>query len=225
MKDYRVVLYDQRGSGFSQIKPGLEHYTFDALVRELEALRKEVIGRETITLIGHSFGGLVAMRYAADNPGRVDRMVLVSPAFARLNRQSAARPFRLLLKYGFPPRDPERANQFFMNMFPALFGASFYDPKNYAKLRPGYASFAVTMAVRDSLGNYDFGNDLRRITAKTLILYGAADLETTAEKFQLELHGLIPGSATVKFEHSGHWAFLEEPALFRETVLAFMKKP
>jgi len=29
MKDYRVVLYDQRGSGFSQIKPGLEHYTFD----------------------------------------------------------------------------------------------------------------------------------------------------------------------------------------------------
>lgn len=225
MKDYRVVLYDQRGSGFSQIKPGLEGYTFEALVRELEALRKEVIGRETITLVGHSFGGLVAMRYAADNPGRVERMVLVSPAFARLSRQSAARPFRLLLKYGLPPRDPERANEFFMNMYPALFGSSFYDPGNYGKLKPGYASLAVTMAVADSLGNYDFSSDLRRITAKTLILYGEADLETTAEKFQLELHGLIPGSVIVKFERSGHWAFLEEPALFRASVLAFLRKP
>lgn len=52
-KTRRVVLYDQRGSGNSQIKPGAEFYTIDLLVEELETLRQEVIRADKITLIGH----------------------------------------------------------------------------------------------------------------------------------------------------------------------------
>jgi proline-specific peptidase len=96
-KDFRVILYDQRGSGYSQIKPDLSFYTFDSLVNELEAIRRDIAGSEKVIIIGHSFGGLVAQRYAFAYPDRVDRLVLVSTGYPKLNRQTITRPFRLLL--------------------------------------------------------------------------------------------------------------------------------
>jgi len=222
-REYRLILYDQRGSGFSQIKPDLRNYSFNALVQELEAVRREFVGNEKIIIIGHSFGGLIAQRYAVEYPDRVDRMVLISSAYARLNRQSIVRHFRMVLKYGLPPSDPEKANEFFMKMFPVIFEDTFYDMKNFQNLKPGYASFASTMAVRYSLGNYDFRDDLQHIKAKTLILYGEAEVATTAEEFQKKIHELIPGSEMVKFEKSGHWLFLEEPERFQKIVFDFLR--
>jgi proline iminopeptidase len=223
-KDYRVVIYDQRGGGNSQIKPDLSLYTFDALVNELEVVRKKVAGDEKVIIVGHSFGGVFAQRYAFTFPEHVDRLVLVSSGPAKLNRQIATRPFRMLLKHGLPPSDPEKANEYFMGMFETIFKVTFHDEDNYRRFSPGYASYGTYMAVRNSLGNYDFREDIKRIKAKTLILYGGeAEIETCIEPFQLKLHELIPNSKLVKFEKSGHWSFLEEPEKFQKTVKEFLR--
>jgi proline iminopeptidase len=223
-KDYRVILYDQRGSSYSQIKPDLSFYTFDSLVNELEAIRRDIADSEKVIIVGHSFGGLVAQRYAFAYPDRVDRLVLVSPAYPKLNRQTITRPFRLLLKHGLPPSDPEKANEYFMGMFETLFKGTFYDMNNYLKFSPGYASYATSVAVRNSLGKFDFREDIKKVKTKTLILYGGeAEIETCVEEYQLKLHKLISNSTLVKFEKSGHWSFLEEPERFQKTVKEFLR--
>ncbi len=69
---HHVVLYDQRGHGLSE-RP-LRGYTLTELAADLDALTA-TLGR--CALVGHSFGGLVALRHAIDHPGRVAAVALV----------------------------------------------------------------------------------------------------------------------------------------------------
>src|SRR5207245_7353607 len=72
----RMVYFDQRGSGTSE-RPWTGEYSMATLVEDIEGLRRE-LGVPQIALIGHSFGGALALEYAATYPARVARLVIVS---------------------------------------------------------------------------------------------------------------------------------------------------
>lgn len=74
----QVVYYDQRGSGRSE-RPWTDEYSVERLVQDVEGLR-QALGVPQVALMGHSFGGSLALEYAATHPERVSRMVLVGPA-------------------------------------------------------------------------------------------------------------------------------------------------
>lgn len=59
---YRVLAYDQRGCGLTSLTPP---FTFAQFADDLEAFRMELCGGKKITLIGGSFGGMIALTYAA----------------------------------------------------------------------------------------------------------------------------------------------------------------
>jgi pimeloyl-ACP methyl ester carboxylesterase len=71
-RSHHVVLYDQRGHGLSE-RP-LRGYTLAELAADLGALT-DSLGR--CALVGHSFGGVVALRHAIDHPDRVTAVALV----------------------------------------------------------------------------------------------------------------------------------------------------
>ncbi len=73
-----LLMYDQRGSGRSEIVTDPRRLTVEYQVRDLEAFRKH-FGLERMTLIGLSWGTGLAVLYAAAHPERVDRLQLVSP--------------------------------------------------------------------------------------------------------------------------------------------------
>ena len=74
---FAVVTYDQRGMGRSTSpKEDVSSYTLLKYVEDLEAVRKKV-GLDKVHLFGHSWGGIVAMRYATVYPGRVRSLILV----------------------------------------------------------------------------------------------------------------------------------------------------
>jgi pimeloyl-ACP methyl ester carboxylesterase len=78
---FRVLAIDQRGHGHSD-KPAAG-YDFATVTADLDAILG-VLGLDEIVLVGHSWGGNVAIQYAVDHPGRVSRLVLLDGGFLQL---------------------------------------------------------------------------------------------------------------------------------------------
>src|SRR6476659_8292938 len=87
---YRLVFYDQRGRGRSWSGEGPESVTIDSEVEDLDRVRAWT-GSATVALLGHSWGGLVAMEYAIRHPDRVSHLIL-------MNTAPASRDDRLLFE-------------------------------------------------------------------------------------------------------------------------------
>ncbi len=73
---HQAILLDQRGTGKSRIETvDPTTINFDVFVNDLEFVRKD-LKADRLMLLGHSWGGVLAMAYAAKHPERVQAMIL-----------------------------------------------------------------------------------------------------------------------------------------------------
>lgn len=72
---YRIILFDQRGSGHSEPHACLENNTTQALIEDMEAIRLH-LGIERWVVFGGSWGSTLALAYAQAQPARVEAMIL-----------------------------------------------------------------------------------------------------------------------------------------------------
>jgi pimeloyl-ACP methyl ester carboxylesterase len=79
---YRVMAYDLRGHGYSSIPP--TGYTHMNMAEDLAGL-VDRLGLKKFHLVGHSFGGLVAISYARRNPHRLKSLVLADVPLNEIN--------------------------------------------------------------------------------------------------------------------------------------------
>jgi len=228
--EHRVIFYDQRGSGNSQIKPDRKLYTIDLLVEELETLRRDVIQAEKIILIGHSAGGALTLRYAMKYPEHVEKIVLVCALppngglpMGGLLMDSIVATMNVF-GGNLPPADPLEADQQFNNLIRKSNMNRMYDPERTDLFDGmGYASFAVNRDLTRSTYGGNFDEQLSELGMPTLILYGEADHSSfTGMDAARHMHELIPNSVLAGFEHSGHWPYLEEPQQFENILLDFL---
>ncbi|NIC40917.1 alpha/beta fold hydrolase [Aquabacterium sp. A08] len=96
----RVVVPDQRGSGRSTPRGDTRGHTLDALVRDLETLRRH-LRVERWRVLGGSWGATLAVHYAAQHPDAVERLVLRGAFDARPRTVQ-----RLFLRFGSPQWGP-----------------------------------------------------------------------------------------------------------------------
>ena len=73
-----LVYYDHRGNGRSG-RPPSETIIFEQLCSDADALRKH-LGFEEVCVLGHSFGGFVALEYALRYPERISHLILLDTA-------------------------------------------------------------------------------------------------------------------------------------------------
>lgn len=224
----RVIFYDQRGSGNSQIKPNPEDYTIEQLVEELETLRRDVVKADKVILIGHSFGSALVQRYALKYPQHVEKMVIAGGI--RINNGMS---HRFVWKWfggllystalGFPPTDSKSADEWFTKSSEKDNPQRLFDKTKMGLLKDtGTVSFAPWREISLSLTGYDYKKELSQLQTPTLFIYGTADSPYTGKPVADELCATLPNCQSAEFTQSGHWAFLEEPEKFQQVITDFL---
>jgi len=75
---YQVIFYDQRGSGKTHFPSDTSSITINNFVEDLEEIRKH-LGLEKLNLVGHSWGGILAVNYGKKYPDNLAKLMLVAP--------------------------------------------------------------------------------------------------------------------------------------------------
>jgi pimeloyl-ACP methyl ester carboxylesterase len=189
----RVLLYDLRGHGLSDRTA--TGYDVATLARDLEAL----IDTDTpgpVTLVGHSYGALIALRYTLDHPERVDRLALVEA-----------------------PLPPSTAGDIeaFVQQTPEEMAATLPDSvrttlegrrRDHRLLATIGALVAETSLVDDLRRETDIPDEiLARVACPTLCLYGE---DSACAPVGDRLARLIPGARLVRLP-GGHYLHLDAP--------------
>lgn len=163
------------------------------------------------SLLGHSYGGAVAMRLAAGDRG--DRLLLCAASGIRPEAASSlggrVRLFRLLR--GLAGWLPEPLASSSKERLAQRFGSADYRAAA-PELRP-----TLVAAVREDLSEV-----ARTISVPTLVVWGSADPELPPEPHAERLRSLIPGAELVVLEGSGHFPFLDQPQRFARVFDALM---
>lgn len=228
-KQKQVVFYDQRGTGkASQVASGTQLTVAD-FIADIEALRA-TLGIERISLLGHSWGGHLAMAYAARHPNRVEKLILVAAAAPRLSET------KFLFSDVFPEHQERwrawtaamrRGDEAFTNQHAdAYFNMLFHSPaKRDAWIsRARHLQFNPHLASR--LWSAEAAPDVTEAVAKleipALVIHGRHDMNVATET-AYRTANLLRRAKLVVFEESGHLPFFEEPRKFADAVLAFLR--
>ena len=198
---------------------------FDNFVRQLDQVFERA-GIERAALCGVSYGGFIALRYAALRPERVSSLVFVSspaPGWVPTERQQryVAHPWRSAP--AFVVNAPLR-------LWPEIHAA--YDtPRERLAFSIRHAARVVAapsvpprMAARVMLQqSVDFAPDCAQVRVPTLIVTGedALDKIVPAEVTR-RYRELIPGARYVQMKRSGHIGMLTHPAQFADIVSGFI---
>lgn len=229
-KSNKLIFYDQRGNGRSTLeKIDSTTFTVDLMVEDLEELRKE-FGIEKLNIIGHSWGGLLAMYYAVKYPDNMKRLILVdaAPVNTPLLIESYEKQIsmfetedweyvqKLWNSEAYLAGDPEIHNEAMKISEGTVFSnkevideymeaAAFNDrtAKNAALLNDLATQMKLNIQVQDKLNN---------INCPTLIINGSDDF-IVEEAYELT-NELIANSELVLIEGAGHYPFIENRADF-----------
>ena len=218
----RLIYIDQPGHGLSERQPPGAPYTMRGAVEALDALRAS-LGLETVTLLGHSYGGFVSQLYATTYPDRVSRLVLVDTAVAYTWADEAARNLRAhgnAMQRNIPPglSSDERLRIY----FPLYYWPE--DPQASTAFLDRVILSAepwLQLTATPEFQRFDMRPYLSRIAAPTLVLVGERDLITTPTQARM-LHAGLPDSRLHVFPETGHNPFVEEPEAFVEVVAEFL---
>lgn len=229
--EYRLLLYDSRGSGRSEERPP---YTHDQWVDDVDALTRR-FGIEAFALLGHSYGGIVAQEYALRHPDRLRALILVdtSPSTVE-NEPTIARaldaglpgleePWLRRLFEGRVESDAELRDMW-ERLLPLYFDGPF-DPSLPRRIAEASYFHHATHNFAFNVNNpaFDVRERLGEIAVPTLVICGASDWITPLDKSR-DIVARIPDSRLEVFEHSGHKPMVEEPERFIAVVRDFLRE-
>lgn len=208
---FRVVRYDTRGHGDSPVPDG--PYTLDDLADDLVALLDR-LDVSRAHLVGLSLGGMTAMRLAARNPERVDRLVVLctgarlEPASAWTDRAATVRAD------GTIAVAPAVVERWFTPGFLASNPAIRRECEQMVAQTPaeGYA------ACCEAIATMDLRADLPLIAAPTLAVAGADD-PATPEPMLAAIAAAVPNGRLLVVPDAAHLANAEQPGVITPAII------
>ncbi len=212
---YHAFAPDQRGFGDSDRPDG--GYGIDDLATDAVALL-DAVGIERATVVGHSLGSFIARRVAVAHPERVARLVLIDS--------------------GLPPTNPvtreiQASLRDLADSVPVEFTRAFQAGTAYVPLPEAFFEGIVAESLkaparvwRDVFAGllaYEDAQQLSRITAPTLILWGDRDALFPRNDQEL-LVAAIPGARLKIYQETGHCPNWERPEQVVADLDAFVQE-
>jgi proline iminopeptidase len=233
----RVIYYDQRGSGRSELgAPDRANVAgtladLDQLLAHLEIDRA--------TLIGHSLAAWIAALYAATRPERVRALVLlnIGPPIVpelrerfsnemttRRSREDVAEMERIEASPEYARRDAKTLERHYQLRFTPFF-------RNHdAALSANYGFSDLTAQnvleaggrLMSDFAAHDPAGSLGRISCPTLVVH--SELDPIPRESSEFVANRIPGATLVELKNASHFAFLEDTDAFVDAVEPFLRK-
>jgi proline iminopeptidase len=247
---YQLIFIDERGSGRSQTLEDASGYTVENMVEDVEAVR-QALGLGQISMLGHSYGGVLAQAYALKYQKNLSALILASTfastkaineVFLRMKEKMPAEVRDHINKmeadglYGHG-EDYEK-NRYTAEYMTAAWGDGYFpyiyqnhpDP-NYDPVDNGKMSWGLYREMWGSHGEFvidgnlksvEYTDRLPSIKVPTLILVG--DHDESDPSLSQAMHERISGSKLVILPKSGHMTFVDQPGMFEKAVEEFLGK-
>lgn len=232
---FRLIYFDQRGTGRSTAELNCESINMDNFVEDLERLRKE-FSYSKITLLGHSLGGLLAMEYAVKYPNNLKALIVLHslPTSTKglehfyENVDSRLKPFADRLG------EIEASDSFKLRKADAvgehlhlILKTYFWDQSKSEQLNTELSEKTAAnlhavhgLIDNDYLTDFDIREKIGRISVPTLVIHG--DFDPIPEKYAEEIHLAIKGSKYLLIGRCGHFPYVEQPYTLFKGINGFL---
>ena len=237
----RLIYYAQRGRGASRGSVRPEDVTLASEIEDLDALRAH-LGLEAVALLGHSWGGVLAMEYAIRHPERTSHMILLNTGPASHDdymllraerRRTAPRDMEPLAAVSATPEYLAGDLEADAAYYRIHFGTTLTSPEPLERvvrsLRTNFtpdgilAARAIEERLMDETwrsSEYDLSPKLARLRVPTLVIHGERDLVPV--ECARHIAEAIPGARLIVLAGSGHFSYLDAPDAVREAVVEFL---
>ena len=220
---YDLIFYDQRGGGLSKADARIP-ITWQTHVEDLAAVVGE-FSLEPLSIVGYSWGAMLALLYAIEQRGNphlvpLERLALISPApltreyrrqfEAEFNRRQQSPEIQKLREElaasGLKEKDPAAYRQ---RAFELGVAGYFSDPRNARDLTPFRVVARVQQSVWESLGDFDLIRDVEGIKTPSFVVCGRDDPIPLASSVDA---ARALGTNLVVLDECGHVPYVEQPA-------------
>jgi non-heme chloroperoxidase len=209
---YRCIGIDWRGFGNSD-KP-MSGYTFDRLADDIRNV-VNTLQLNNFTLVGHSTGGAIAIRYMSRHNGfGVSKLILIDAAAPIGFTSETANEFLTETLNDRPKMMQRVTDTFFFQYITKPFSDWFLQMGLEAA---SWSTAAIIITLRDE----NLHADLPKINAPTLIIHGIHDKVIPFAQAH-ELNQNIRNSQLIPFQYSGHGPFWEERDKFNQLLTQFI---
>lgn len=234
-KNYKVILFDTRGTGKSQIKKyDSTTINMDLLVKDIDTLI-DVLGYQSVNIMGHSFGGITAMYFAHKHPERIKKMILSSSAgidlefISVMTENISKRTKQQMDSTAKVPVTVEERTEFFFERVRTNAEAYLYDKskveelKNELTKKGSYHPDVNQLLWIDLFEmKYDLKLAFKNYQSPVLIIQGDYDFlgNETAEK----IHKAFPGSNLKFIKNCGHVPWMDQNEIFQSELKQFLSE-
>jgi proline iminopeptidase len=239
---FHLVFYDQRGRGRSFVGEPPTRVTMATEVDDLERVRAW-IGLDSVAVVGHSWGGLLAMEYALAHRSRVSHLVLMNTAppshadvaelRAELTRRRSAEQTARMTELRSSPAFAEGDITADVEYYRIHYGTTVRDATLLdgviGRLRKAFTAQSILVARRIeqqlyddtwSRPDYDLIPALGQLDTTTLVIHGDDDFVPLS--IVRRIVDALPHAQLVVIPDCGHFSYLEQPDRVISTITGFL---
>ena len=217
---YRAIAWDMPGYGHSA---PIEPYTFKGLAQSCIKLI-EVVKCESVTLVGHSMGGMVAQEVVARRPDLVNKLVLCGTS-AAFGKPDGEWQRQFVAERTAPLEAGTSMAEFAEQIVPRLIGpGSLPEGVKLATHCMAMVSPVTYRRALEALVTFDRRANLPNIAVPTLLIAGEHD-KNAPPAVMKRMADAIPRSTFIQMRGIGHLQNLEAPEDFDGLLLNFLAAP